>query len=273
MGGSIHRLSLMGSDGYHLSLSSYVNHKYKRITLSVEKHGLYARYSVRGVAHNRAITAIYPGVGRVAVHFVPSTVKEMAPHAGCRKPSGAIESGTYVGVIRFRGEKRFTEVNASHAHGIIVKRFRQLCRVLKRGATGSRRFPPRHFEDIQLSAMVGAVRFTAGNTVGESQSHFEVKSNEMRRGMHIARGISEVTGQGDFSYDGPMTEAAVAPPPPFQGRASYSGSGNPKSPMTGFFTQGSLLGSLRVFLPGLGDVNLATDETKASMSRSAGVSN
>ena len=270
LGDSIHRLSLMGSNGYHISLSTYINHNYNRVTLDAEKDGVYASYSVKGVAHNGTIRAIYPGLGRVDVHFVPTRVKETAPHPGCRKASGASESGAYVGVIRFRGERGFTAVNTSRAHGILTKRFWQLCRVVKGAASASRRdHRPRHV-DITLSATVGAARFTAANRVGFRESRFDVRASETRRGMDIARGTPEVIGNGAFTYGGPITEATVAPPLPFEGRASYSGSGNPKSPMPGFYTQGTLLGSLRVFLPGLGVVRLATEGTKASMSLSVG---
>jgi streptogramin lyase len=272
LGGSVHRLSLMGSNGYRISLSSYINHKYNRITLSAEKNGTYARYSVKGQAHKAVIRAAYPGLGQVTVHFVPSKVKGLPPHPGCREPSGAIEKGSFLGIIRFRGEKGFTTVDATRAHGTIVRRFRQLCRAVKR-ATASRRDGARRFEDVELGATVGDVRFTAHNRVGNEESSFNVKGSETRRGVYITRGLPGVTGKGSFAYNDPMTEATLAPPSPYKGRASYSGSGNPNSPMPGFYTQGTLLGSLRVFLPGLGIVPLGTGRAKADMSRSAGVTN
>jgi hypothetical protein len=261
---------LTGSKGYRISLSSYINHKYNRITLSAEKNGAYARYIVKGEAHNGVIRATYPGLGRIAVHFVPSKVKELPPNPGCDKPSGTVDQGTFLGTIRFRGEKGFTSVDAGRAHGSIVKHFRQLCRAVKR-AVASRGHPGRAFEGIELSAKTGNVQFTAENTVGDPKSTFHVRASENRKGIQIGRGIREVTGRG-FTYDAQgLTEARVAPPAPFMGQAHYSGSPVPEDPMPGFYTQGTLSGSLKVYLPGLGVVPLGGSGVKAQISRSVGV--
>ena len=74
LGDSIHRLSLMGSNGYHISLSTYINHNYNRVTLDAEKDGVYASYSVKGVAHNGTIRAIYPdSVGSMCISSQPGS--------------------------------------------------------------------------------------------------------------------------------------------------------------------------------------------------------
>jgi streptogramin lyase len=268
LGGSVHRLSLMGSGGYRISLSSYISNKYHRITLSAEKNGSYASYSVKGKARNGKIDAVYPGLGQVSVHFVPANVMTLPPHPGCRGPSGAVERGAFVGTIRFRGEQDFTSVDTGRAHGTIVKHFRQLCRVVK--AAVARCCRPRRIEEVGLDATSGAVHFTADNRNGEMVSYFRVKSSERRRGVYITRGAPEVKGKA-FTYDDHLTQATVAPPPPFEGTADYSGSADPPNPIPGSYTRGTLLGSLRVFLPGLGVVPLATAKAAASLSRSVGI--
>jgi hypothetical protein len=277
LGNSVHRLSLMGSNGYRIRVSSYVSRIYHRISLTAEGNGAFARYSVQGVAKNGKIEAYFPGLGEVKVHFEPSSVKKLDPRPGCHLPKEVIETGTFVGTIRFTGEKGYTRINATRARGSIFKSKKETCQVPRRERSSSSpsasagREPGGRIEEIDLSATAGAVHFSTSNVNGRQRSSFSVSAHESRSGMGIFRAIPAVSAKGAFEYDSEhLASATVTPPSPFLGEASYTGLRDPgaEGMFPGFGTEGVISGSLRVPLPGLGMARLAGTGVNASLSRS-----
>jgi len=113
-------LSLKGSNGYRINVSGYDHRSSSRVSLTASKHGRYACYTVPGVAKGGRIMARFPGLGKVAVRFVPDTANQQASRSARKARRAGTDNGTFVGTIAFRGERHFTSVTASRANGSIV---------------------------------------------------------------------------------------------------------------------------------------------------------
>lgn len=285
-GASIPVLSLRGSNGYRIEVSGYRHRSTDRVSLTASKNDHFASYTVQGLAKDGKIRAHFPGLGKVAVRFVPNAA-DQRPSESARK---ALRSGTgngmFVGTITFRGERHFTSVTASAAHGSIVPRASKRSRLIHRlGSYGARNWSAASSSLIgieYLEVVSGDVHFSASyrtaNGVEGKSSSFEAYAQESRQGMEILRSTSEVSSsqEGAFEHDG-ITSASVRPPSPFLGSGSYNRSPenkrkeeeDPEAEARGPnvpFTQssGTFNGSLRVELPGLGIVHLG-EHTAATL--------
>jgi len=275
LGGSVYRLSVKGTNGYRLRLSTYENNLYHRISLTAENEaGQFARYSVEGIPRDGRIDATFPGLGEIKVKMHRGKVEELPPPKGCSLPKAVIESGVFEGEIRFRGEKGFTEVDTEKANGSIERSRRQECQAASRPVAESFGFsakrgafptdPPSHFTVLQLTR--GALTVYAEGVYGTTKATFSATAHERRDGMGIVRVSPGVSSEGDLEADGDLTRAVVAPPVPFLGTATYVG----PEQQTGCelpcpAPQGQMSGSLRVPLPGLGVLPLTGPEVVASL--------
>ena len=120
------------------------------------------------------------------------------------------EFGYYTGTIRFRGERRYTEVEATRARSLP---YRTSCRSEGVGSPGS------------------GARLTIERDWSSFQTRFEATENRRGRpvryfaslfeqvnGLQILRVIEARAGTGFFTYDRPLTKAVLRTPPPFSGR-------------------------------------------------------
>jgi hypothetical protein len=72
----------------------------------------------RSAVSNDFYKAVFPGLGRVAVHFHP----RLGGVLKCR--GGSFEHrGSFTGRIQFRGERNYTRINSTRANGALVSRF------------------------------------------------------------------------------------------------------------------------------------------------------
>jgi hypothetical protein len=271
LGHSVYRLFMKGTNGYRLRLSSYENNLYHRISLTAENElGQYARYSVEGVPKNGRIDAVFPGLGEVVVAMQPTKVKELPPPKGCKLPKATLESGTFVGTIRFRGEKGFTSVEASRARGVIERSQRQECKAVPAPVTSEamRRARPKtlptHFTDLEIKA--GSVVVNAEGVAESGKAAFTAKAHERRGEIGIVRVSPGVSSPGDLKANAELTQATVAPRLPYLGTATYSGPPQATGcPLACPYPEGRLSGSLRVPLPGLGVVPLTGPGVQVSL--------
>jgi hypothetical protein len=271
LGNSVYRLFVKGTNGYRVRLSSYQNNLYHRISLTAENEfGQYARYNVEGIPKNGRLDAIFPGLGEIVVAMHPTKVKELPPPKGCKLPKVTIESGIFVGTIKFRGEEGFTSVEASHARGVIERSQRQECQTAPAPAASEamhRAGPtnlPTHFTDLEIKA--GSVVVNAEGAAESGKANFTAKAHERRGEMGIVRVSPSVSSSSDLEANLELTRAALAPPLPFLGTATYSGPPQGTGcPLPCPVPQGQLTGSLRIPLPGLGIVALTGPQVEASL--------
>jgi hypothetical protein len=237
------RLVVPGTQGFKVTIERIGG----RVELTASSQEGSAIYVIRPVERPAdRIEATFPGLGRVSVRFQPSGEPHLA--AGFCKRRGSIEqSGTFRGTISFEGEQGFTKVAASHARGYVYRSFKEVCKV-----SGHATDTPGY----SLTAIARSSRkqiafntFRATDSVfGDDTLHF-VSLAEKRLGMLIAR-VAFARGQASsFVIEGPSARpdsAAVMPPSPFSGTASFRASGG----------MIEWQGTLAVNLPGAGTVQL-----------------
>ncbi len=271
-------LSLMGSHGYRITVRTYGYQHHRWVVLEAKRKGYFADYAVVGHVGDGTVKARFPRLGIIKVKLRPTKVRKLKAESGCPLPSEVIESGSFVGVIKFNGEKNFTRIDTDRAHGTVTKQLAQTCDVSTPsrpsslvGTTSRLGRPGRIESSVELTATVDSVEFRASRNVRQQSATFTISAREKRAGMEIHRGAPSVSGTGDFSYGEHLTSAGVTPPRPFIGTASYSGAARPEGPIPELGTEGLLSGTLRAVLPGLGLVHLTGVGVHAYLSISTGV--
>jgi hypothetical protein len=210
-----------------------------------------AEYAVAGRRAKGRFAARFGRLGRLALEFEPAS----------RRARCAFEQrGTYRGTIRFRGERGYTEVEASLARGsgLLVPPADCLA-----SAAAAPRSPTltTHLHAIAARGD-GAISLSVLGLAGFGR-HFLIGSREERRGkMTIARhAFTPIGGGNAFVSSGPGKHPAFAclkPPKPFAGSAVFEETGESAASWTG---------NLSAWLPGAGRVRLAGPRFSSSLCR------
>jgi hypothetical protein len=216
-----------------------------------------------------------PGLGRVLARFHPVGHPQRESGLGlpgCRGGGIVKQLGYFIGRIRFRGERGYTDVHGTRAHGELTTREKEVCK-------RSPEHPPNHHIPSLLTTHLRAtsksgrrlIRFSVGTfeplTPKGRSADIHASINERRNGMRIERFIlasgrrDDVLQVGDGS-DFPAS-ATVSPPDPFRGSAAFQrGAGG----------ENSWSGSLSVPLPGAGRVPLTGPSFSVSLCQEEGCS-
>ncbi len=219
--------SVEGTNGFTITVS----HIGRRVELTASGGDGSAIFLVGAAkpSPDGRIEARFPGRGRVSVRFRPVGGPHRTPPfdpPACDGGGETDQRGTFSGTIRFRGEESFTQIAATRARGNLHQAFKEVC---ESEGPGSRSAP---YPSYSLSALTGsssrivsfsALRPTPGNTL-ERDATFFANSFEQRHGMSTVRVAVADADLGAFTVAGPPARpsaAAVAPPPPFQGTASF----------------------------------------------------
>jgi hypothetical protein len=105
-----------GSHGYQIEIGA---EDHRTVTVTASKGDAIAIYSAPGRATSERLEANFGKFGRVSVRFIPS-----GGRGGRAAREGAERRceirGRFEGVIRFRGEQGYTQVNAKRAGGTIT---------------------------------------------------------------------------------------------------------------------------------------------------------
>lgn len=237
------RLVVPGTQGFKITIERIAG----RVELTAggqEGSAIYVIRSVEGPADR--IEATFPGLGRVSVRFHPSGEPHRAA-AFCKGRGSIKQAGIFRGTIRFEGEQGFTKVAASHARGHVYRSFKEVCK-----RSGHATDTPGYSLTAIARSPKTEIAFSAfratDSVFGDDTLHF-VSLTEKRLGMLIAR-VALTRGQASsFVIEGPSARpdsAAVMPPSPFSGTASFRASAG----MTEW------QGTLAVNLPGAGTVQL-----------------
>jgi hypothetical protein len=192
-------------------------------------------------------------VGRIDVDFVSSGEARMErPECGGRRV--AINSGHYVGAIDFSGERGYSEANATTARGDARFTLSLICGGVRDEGFGGR--SPGAL--LRAHGQATHFLFEARKNSPTRVARFNATIDERRGPLRITRGVAAEAGPVAFDYDVSAGTAAVSPPAPFDGEATYR-RGPGKST--------SWRGDLTVDFPGRADVRLATPGSHASLVR------
>jgi hypothetical protein len=248
------------------------------VTVSASKGDASVNYLGHGRLTANRMSASFGRFGSFSLRFRPSgKVRRVKVPSSCvkdRPPVVTARLGTYVGVIRFRGEGGYTKVLAHQAQGGLGDPL-----AIKPKLECQERSPSarkREGDAVRLEAtaktasgVVGfgawagpAFPFTGVGSAGSADPYtFVVFGSEKAAGIQIIRSVAARGPTGDFVFDPGLSSATVTPPAPFGGSASFSRGADGSTTWTG---------SLAVSLPGLGSVPLAGSSFESELGTGAG---
>jgi hypothetical protein len=246
-------------------------------TFSVSKHraelhvgrgqrvGIGASYSSPGRIDGTWVRARFGSLGLVEVSFEQEgeTVVRPPPPS-CEGAPRTIRSGSFVGTIRFDGERGFTTVDAARASGTLKTVPEWTCsRPGQRRAGGA--VASIDTSPAVLEARGGppakrvGLRAVAAHEEDESDTLlFSAGRLETRPRLRIDRYAYAFSSRGSgFEFDQGLSWATLAPPPPFDGSATFTrDASGPR-----------WIGSMTVDLPGAGPIRLAGEDFSARLYR------
>jgi hypothetical protein len=252
--------SLSGSNGYSIQLDG----SGRSVTLTASGNEGSASYTVRGRPSPNSITARFGNRGRIAVKFKQTEgERRRRPPARCKGRPRITRFGVFIGMIRFRGEHGFTEVDADRARGNIYTTPRWKC---KRSHGGDKFTVPNHGpgseKETELEASMPDHHllfsvYSARPPEESATTLFLVQAQENRGSMDVSRAAFALGRERDFKFDeADLASATVQPPSPFAGSATFLRGPNGSTSWTG---------SLKVSLPGAPSLALAGPRFKARL--------
>jgi hypothetical protein len=242
-GGKGYSIEVEGSDG--------------RVTLSASGPAGTAVYIVPGRISPAGIVANFGKRGRIDVEFEPSRrMRVETPPNRCEGEPRVTRWGSFVGTIRFAGERGYTRLRLRRVRGRTHVTPNWKCRGRGGGSDESgpgTDIPGESSEDALVLEIanrrsgVEAGGFTFRPPGEDGLTLFIAGVEERRKRMQIARFAFVRGKEASFTFDDSLTTATIAPPPPFSGAATFRrNSGGPPS----------LTGSLSVLLPGTARIPL-----------------
>jgi hypothetical protein len=271
-GYSTEQIQLRATNGYRLSLS-VVN---RRAGVTFERttgHGdaQFVDYRVRRRMPPGPDLHFRLGAkGEFDLRFVPRKTKE-EEYPRCKGGPEIVERGRFVGTIRFRGRRGFTEVDAHKTNGIVSRTPPQTCRRHKAAGVetlgiseGEASAVPEG--TLELIAGTGgsgphfnAFRFDKPGFPEPLFQSFDASIYRREPGLTVTS-LATVHGTaGDFvspEPSEPLSAATVSPPAPFSGSAAFE---------MASARQAEWSGDLAVEIPGYGRVPLTGPKIAAGL--------
>lgn len=296
-------ISLPGSNGYGVSVT-FTNRRKLKVTAFPEREKILAHLFQLAATEYRLdapqprgsnwIKASLGRFGRIDLRFEPETkIERPAAPLGCKGETETIQSGWFVGLVAFRGERGYTKVRSKKAFGTMINTpgANKKC-ARKIGRKPQERSPQqraraalitmsKHAAEPGAHVLGLGATATAGNRrvgFGALRVSVRKKGKEVAFDTFIGTAIRDrgrIQEQGtafallvrgpyfkvpDLTH--PTTEALLAPPKPFLGGATLR-----RDPTADTV---SWRGDLRVKLPGFGALPMAGRSFKAVMCADSG---
>lgn len=223
-------LELRGSHGYRLEAFAAKGFGVVALQPPENRGGLgsSAEYAVFDAkVTDKRVKIDLRGRGRISALFKPTgRVRRFQPPGNCKGGPETIRFGTFVGKIRFRGERGYTTVRATRARGAIRRQSRLVCKSPKR--KGKRKQRHKKARKGPLATIFSAgdaatgTAFTAFRSSDDPRSAlFAATSFEQREGVSISRQALVIGGAARFDFDAGLNSAQIEPPAPFAGSAHF----------------------------------------------------
>ncbi len=259
--------SLHASNGYRITVSGDPGDGSRQVRLIAVGPAGTAEYSSEGVVTATTLSASFGHLGKVAVRFRPSgAVRRVKVSKRCLKDrprTVTSRQGSFLGAIKFRGERGYTKVSARRAQGGLGDPLANTPKKLGCEFRESKAERKRELESVSLDASPpgAGVSFTGFRLFGGSSRRgprsgsppsgnrylFLASAIERAEGMSVTRYTGAIGGSSDFVFDDALTTAEVTPPGPFTGSGNFRRNADGSTSWTG---------TLSVPLPGLGTVRL-----------------
>lgn len=240
-GGRSQSFQVRASKGYTLFVRSIGRN---RISVDADSREADVSYVAPARITAQSISARVPHLGRITMHFHPNGPAEpsLEPQGDCRGRQALIQDGTFVGHLRWRGERGYTSASATRASGYVVRSFREVCKGEGTGVGDKGLIVP-----LLVARSRTADRFIELQAYGGEREapSFTVFVKEARPKLEISRFLLGVPGGMDIDSSGAIK---ATPRPPFHGSAEFQ-------PEHG--AAGSWTGTLTAVFPGRGAIPLA----------------
>jgi hypothetical protein len=226
-------LTLEANNGLHAHLE---NSEDGTVTLELRKEGQIATYEVPGEATEGGLKVRFGRLGLIDVVFTPTKMlNSTEPGKGCTGAPRTLREGIFTGTIDFTGEREFVRIEGPQATGSVsvisqwecleAKAMDSLARVSRLLRMNSRDKKGKRESATLLAGSRGcSCYFVAGvaHRYSGGKSIFLGVKFEKREGVEIRR---ETLGRGRasaFDFDHATGTAALHPPAPFSGHASFA---------------------------------------------------
>jgi hypothetical protein len=232
-------LQLKASNGLHTRLETSED---GTVTLELRRNGQIATYEVPGKVTEAGLKVRFGRLGLIDVAFTPTgTLSSTEPGEGCTGEPRTLREGVFAGTIDFAGEREFVRIEGSQATGSMsvisqwecpeaeamdpFARFSRVAAGASRKSASSPRVKKGERESATLSS--GSRNCSCYFAAGVHHRHSGGKSIflgariEKREGMEITRATQVIGPASAFDFDHAAGTAALRPPSPLSGRASF----------------------------------------------------
>jgi len=266
-GGLDLRFQFTASDGYRIAVGGYG----ATAVINAAKPGgssdrAWSTYVARGRVSPSAIEADFGALGRVDMRFRPSgDIVHGKRHRHCVGPNRyTIQPGVFIGSVRFRGEGGYTSAKVHRVKGRVVKP--RILRCLdsfaerfERSGQGKPAEEKAKVTRLSAFARSGLTAMLFGAQERGGKAGYVAEIEQTVGSLGVFRGVFVRASPATFAADNALSSAAITPPAPFSGSASFQ-----RGP-TGVK---SWTGSLAVSFPGAPNVSLVDPRFHVQLSRS-----
>jgi hypothetical protein len=200
-----------------------------KVSLSAEGPEGSVTYRVPGRTRGDRLVANFGRRGVIDAEFKPSQrMRIETPPNRCEGKPRVKRWGAFVGAIRFKGERGFTQLRIGRAAGRIEAFPRWRCKHRRSGAAARRsevgeekNEAPVIWEMSDSRRNLEVSAFSAGSADDLGLTFFFAILRERRQRMQIVRSAFEISEKDEFTYDESLSNAIIAPPFPFAGRGVF----------------------------------------------------
>jgi hypothetical protein len=157
-------------------------------------------------------------LGRIDVRFEPDgSVERLRPPKSCKGREQVVRGGTFVGSVRFRGENGYTQLSSHRAHGAMAEPRFWKCPDAPGGPENASGAPVLVAHTPHSRVVFAAI----GGPEQVPFTFFIAGTSEQVGALHIGRSVLVEGTSASFEALGDLSSAAVGPPKPFSGTASF----------------------------------------------------
>jgi hypothetical protein len=254
-------IQLRASNGYTAS----INGDRGRVELAIAGRGGGASYSVDGVTSTRRLHAGLGRFGRIALRFKPKgRTYRVQPPKSCKGKPQIVQEGIFVGTIDFTGEDSYTKIDRRRVRASVATRAAWRCK--REGSPVDDPSDRLEIPVLGVHTRNGGVFFGAfaiGREAEPQAAIFLAGMFERFGHVRVERVAFTVGKPGTFRIERGLSSAAVRPPRPFGGSATFTRNADGSTAWSG---------TLDTALPGAGRVSLIGPEFTADLIKPRSVS-
>jgi hypothetical protein len=223
---------LQGTNGYSIGIGGFSERLdgEGRVYVGVARHGKYksgAFYVAPAVVSQDFFKADLGPFGRVDLALHPSGHTRKI-HIKCSDQSYPFETGTYDGIVEFKGEQGYTRVSATQIPFQPVTSF---CGSGSgKGESRGPGLPGARLQGLSFSHGRRLTFEVNKNHPRRGRVPFSAELSERREGIRIHRSVEGFAPSGSFSFEPDLSTAELRLPSPFSGSATLHRRANAVTP-------------------------------------------